>query len=108
MLFRSGFAPRINPENFKAPFTASEGWGSYTQQRNEKEFSSKIIVEYGQLKLNEIAVELDIKQTVKNVQVFLNYKANLCSFEQVGTKCIIKLNRTAIIKKGYFLSVKAS
>ena len=103
-----GFAPRLNPENFKAPFTAAEGWGSYNQQRNEKEFSSKIIVENGQLKLNEIAVELDIKQAAKNVQVFLNNKANLCSFEQVGTKCIIKLKSTAIIKKGYFLSINVS
>ncbi|MEP7109272.1 MAG: GH116 family glycosyl-hydrolase [Ferruginibacter sp.] len=103
-----GFAPRINPENFKAPFTAAEGWGSYSQQRNEKEFSSKIIVQYGQLKLNEITVDLDIKQAAKNVQVFHNYKAGSCSFEQIGTKCVIRLKDTALIEKGNFLSVKVS
>ena len=27
-----GFAPRICPEDFRAPFTAAEGWGTYGQK----------------------------------------------------------------------------
>lgn len=30
---RIGFAPRLTPENFRAPFTAAEGWGTYHQKR---------------------------------------------------------------------------
>ena len=26
-----GFAPKLTPENFRAPFTAAEGWGTYAQ-----------------------------------------------------------------------------
>ena len=30
-----GFAPRIHPEDFRAAFTAAEGWGLYRQRRTD-------------------------------------------------------------------------
>lgn len=30
---RLGFAPRIQPDHFRAPFTASEGWGTFSQEQ---------------------------------------------------------------------------
>ncbi|VGO13156.1 hypothetical protein PDESU_01710 [Pontiella desulfatans] len=29
-----GFGPVIQPENFRAPFTAAEGWGTFSQRIN--------------------------------------------------------------------------
>ncbi len=49
------FAPRINPENFKAPFTAAEGWGSFSQKVEQGQQTELIELLEGQLVVNELA-----------------------------------------------------
>lgn len=51
---RIGFAPRLTPENFKAAFTAAEGWGSYSQKQAGKSMTVSLDLRYGKLRLNEI------------------------------------------------------
>ena len=34
------FAPRLTPENFRAPFTTADGWGTYSQKISHSEFNS--------------------------------------------------------------------
>jgi len=53
---RIGFAPRVSPENFKAPFTAAEGWGSFTQKVVADRQSASIELHHGKLALNELSV----------------------------------------------------
>lgn len=55
---RIGFAPRIAPENFRAAFTAAEGWGTYAQERTADSQKSTIQVRWGSLRLREIVLEL--------------------------------------------------
>jgi hypothetical protein len=50
-----GFAPRIMPENFRAAFTAAEGWGSFTQTRAADMQRERIDVRWGQLRLKSLA-----------------------------------------------------
>ena len=54
---RIGFAPRVSPDNFKAPFTAAEGWGSFAQKVVDGQQSASIEMRYGKLALNELALE---------------------------------------------------
>jgi uncharacterized protein (DUF608 family) len=50
-----GFDPKIGPEDFKAPFTAAEGWGTFEQKLTpENGWSATIRVAHGRLSLNEI------------------------------------------------------
>jgi non-lysosomal glucosylceramidase len=50
-----GFDPKISPEDFKAPFTAAEGWGSFSQkQANGKSWTAGIVLAHGSLSLREI------------------------------------------------------
>ena len=51
-----GFATRLTPENFKAPFTAAEGWGTYSQRSEGGGQRSEIAVRWGQLKIRTLAL----------------------------------------------------
>ncbi len=101
-----GFDPKINPENFKAPFTGAEGWGTYSQQRKEEEFTSRIIVKNGQLSLKTITVTLDNLHKANNATVLINKKVSPSKLTQKGTTCIIELTDVTMIKKGNLLSLK--
>ncbi|MDX9975608.1 MAG: GH116 family glycosyl-hydrolase [FCB group bacterium] len=52
-----GFAPRLSPENFRAPFTAAEGWGTYAQTREGGTQRSTLTMRHGQLRLRTLALE---------------------------------------------------
>ena len=53
-----GFAPRLTPEDFKAFFTAAEGWGSLVQKRAAGRQTNRIEVKWGKLDLKELRLEL--------------------------------------------------
>lgn len=55
---RLGFAPRLTPENFRAPFTAAGGWGTYAQQRAEGQQTHRLEVKYGQMGVRTLTLEL--------------------------------------------------
>ena len=45
----SGFAPRITPDDFRAAFTAAEGWGTLVQKRQAGKQTNRVEVSWGQL-----------------------------------------------------------
>lgn len=50
-----GFDPKIGPENFKAAFTAAEGWGTFEQKRlADGGWSARIKMVHGSLTIREI------------------------------------------------------
>jgi non-lysosomal glucosylceramidase len=53
-----GFAPRITPERFRAPFTSAEGWGTFEQVRDGGEQRSELTLRYGRLRLREVRLML--------------------------------------------------
>ena len=52
------FAPRISPENFKAAFTAAEGWGSFAQKREGNKQNDTIALAWGKLVLKDLVFML--------------------------------------------------
>jgi non-lysosomal glucosylceramidase len=103
-----GFAPKLSPENFKAPFTAAEGWGSYSQQRNSASLLAQLKVAYGKLNIKKFSVELSDHQKAGKAVVMLNNQLVASSFKQIGNKCEITLNDTQLIDTNQHLSLKVS
>ena len=58
-----GFAPRLSPDDFKAAFTAAEGWGTFSQQRKGGKQVHTIAVAWGKLRLKSLAFALPDGQT---------------------------------------------
>jgi uncharacterized protein (DUF608 family) len=51
-----GFAPRLSPERFRAPFTAAEGWGTFSQKCTPQKRTARIEVKWGQLRVKTIGL----------------------------------------------------
>ena len=91
-----GFAPRIHPENFKAAFTAAEGWGSYSQKITDNTFTSELTVKWGQVALRSFSLATSekpssIKVTVGGVNIpstfeFKDGKTTLLFKDQIVVK----------------------
>ena len=52
-----GFDPVIHPENFRAPFTAAEGWGTFSQTVGNEEMKAELRVNWGSVKLQRIRLK---------------------------------------------------
>ncbi|MGD8500504.1 MAG: GH116 family glycosyl hydrolase [Phycisphaerales bacterium] len=50
-----GFAPKITSEDFRAAFTAAEGWGTFAQKRDGKTQRERIELRWGRLNLKSLA-----------------------------------------------------
>jgi uncharacterized protein (DUF608 family) len=75
-----GFAPKLSPENFRAPFIACEGWGTFAQKVTAGTLSASIELKSGQLKLQTLSLALgvtgrqhfDVKATLRGAAVSAN------------------------------------
>jgi hypothetical protein len=49
-----GFDPVIHPENFRAPFTAAEGWGTYSQSFSANGMKAELSVTWGRVSVQTL------------------------------------------------------
>ncbi|QEH34265.1 hypothetical protein OJF2_28000 [Aquisphaera giovannonii] len=63
------FAPRLSPGDFRAAFTAAEGWGTFSQQRRGDGFTATVRVRWGRLSLKELKLVPGGKQPPAKVSV---------------------------------------
>lgn len=68
------FAPKLNPENFKTPFTVAEGWGTFTQQIKGNEQMNTVQLKHGQLRLNQFSVQLPESASPMSARFEINGK----------------------------------
>lgn len=67
-----GFAPRLTPENFRAPFTSAEGWGSFEQNSDGNGMKAALTLKYGRLRVRSIGLAVPEKVPVSGISVTSN------------------------------------
>jgi hypothetical protein len=97
-----GFAPRLTPENFKAPFVAAQGWGTFTQRIEDGTMTAEINVRHGNLALATIALEHD-----RGTNVIVNHKGTIlpASIKRTGKSILVTLDAPVEITTGEKLTV---
>ena len=95
-----GFAPRLTPENFRAPFTTAEGWGTFAQQRAVGTQTQQVQVQWGQLKLKTLSLELAEGARLQSVSLKCGTKTLRAHPKQTGTRVEILLDASVVLKAG--------
>jgi hypothetical protein len=99
-----GFAPKINPEDFKCAFTTAEGWGTFTQKKENKTHRCSIHLNYGQLILKHFNIRLLKNTTIKSVKVNLGNRKVSVEFAQKGANLKILFDHGFTLKTNERLS----
>lgn len=51
------FAPRLSPDDFRAAFTAAEGWGGFAQTRTADRMHASVRLDHGTLRLRSLTLK---------------------------------------------------
>lgn len=101
---RLGFAPRWQQENFKAFFTAAEGWGSLIQKRAENSQENQIDVKHGQVTLKELLFEVPKSAKVQEASVAAGGQSVQAKLEQKD-RIVLALEKPVELKADQSLKV---
>ena len=99
------FAPRLTPDNFRAAFTAAEGWGTFSQHRDETSQSETLELKWGKLRLRSLAFELPQNVRPKDVNVLLNGVAVQAKQRMEGNRAIVQFSSETMLQAGGKLSI---
>jgi non-lysosomal glucosylceramidase len=99
------FAPRVNPENFKAAFTSAEGWGRFSQKYIGKELDAWVAMRYGKLRLHSLCLALPTGSQARGVKVQINGTSQTANFSQKSDRISINFPETASLKAGEKLEI---
>lgn len=100
-----GFAPRLNPEDFKSFFSAAEGWGTISQKITGDKQEQQIEVKWGLLELKELKFRLVNDLKTANVTVLVNGKPIESSSKIEGGELFVLLDSEQILDAGQNLVV---
>lgn len=99
------FAPKWNKENFKAPFTVAEGWGTYSQKLTANKQEHRLALKYGSLRLQQCRFEMAGKRNPSSITVMLGEQKVPAIFELQGGMASIRFSSALTFREGQQLSV---
>lgn len=100
-----GFSPRWSENDFRAPFVAVEGWGTFEQKIVGGRTNAKIAVRSGQLSVKTIALRIPAAKPT-SCQVTVGRVQIPASLATDGDKTVVALAELATVKDGQEMKIK--
>jgi uncharacterized protein (DUF608 family) len=100
-----GFAPKLGADDFRAVFTAAEGWGTLSQNRAGSTQTNTIDVKWGQLRIKSLALELPKGKSASAVTATLGDRKLDTTAEQDGKRVLITLANETTVQKGNSIEI---
>jgi hypothetical protein len=100
-----GFAPRLTPEDFRAAFTAAEGWGTFAQRREGDTLRATITVRWGRLRLRSVTLELPAGLKSDRVTMRIGDRSLKSTQNVDGNRLTLILAEEALVAAGGSLAV---
>lgn len=92
-----GFAPKLRPARFHAPFVTAEGWGVFRQHITDRQFAASIDLRHGRLRL--AVLKLESSAPVTRVTARLDGKPVDAAATAEGTTIRVAFEPPIIIDK---------
>jgi hypothetical protein len=100
-----GFAPRLSPDDFRAPFTTCEGWGTFVQKRTGGSQRAIILVKSGRLRVKTLALEVAENVQMQSAQVVVAGRAVLATMDRNERRVLVKFETEVVVNAGESLDV---
>jgi uncharacterized protein (DUF608 family) len=101
-----GFAPKLTPDDFRAPFTAAEGWGTFAQARREAGMSASLLVRGGRLRIRTMSLEDRVDEPPPTrVEVVLDGRALPAELSVRRRRLTVTLGMDVHVEAGHTLAV---
>ena len=101
-----GFAPKINPQNFKTPFTAAEGWGTFEQQQSQQRLRAKIHIKKGTLSLQKISLQPAEGMKANKANCFIGNKKIPADIKDSEGRIEIQFTNPEVVREGEVLFIE--
>lgn len=102
------FAPRLSPDDFRAPFTCATGWGTLTQRRAGATQIADITLRWGDLTLRTIGLRATKNMNAKRVEVKLGVRAINATIDVADDRVTIELEQPVTIDSDQTMTVTLS
>ena len=99
------FAPRVNPQNFKAAFTSAGGWGSFSQKYAGNGLDATVDVGYGKLRLKTLSLILPSGSQAQGAKAQVDGKDQPVTFSRKGDRIALDFAPDLQMTTGQSLSI---